>query len=187
MTTLSRTRPHLLLIMGLALAGQGLGSSALADPVADLVNKVYRVETSAAGAVNIGINVETAGFGVVAPGREIPPAADLPAYRIETLADPRGTLYVIAARLSQRRSAESQEWQVTSGLPVPKVNSDSNLSYDCQGNSASNSQLTLVYYDNERRGRPIRKVVATLVLDRRTGQLSQSSKSASCRATEDPL
>jgi hypothetical protein len=159
------------------------------DPMRDLVGKTYRVETDANGAVNVQIDANRVGYGVVSPGRVVPGGGDMPAYRIETLGDDRGTSVVLTARFSAHLSPGIDEWLVTAATPAPAVSSDSNLSYACQGNSATGQGLTFVYYDNERRGRPVRKVKAAFVLDRLTGQLQGvvGKSQPNCQATEDPL
>ena len=186
------SRPRLRQISGLTvavgLAVFGTTPPARADAAADLLNKVYQVETTADGAVNIGISADASGYGVVSPGRVIPEAAGLPSYRLETLADARGNTLVIAARLRQHLAAETEAWQVTGIAPAPKVSADSNLTWQCQGNQPGAPVLTFVYYDNERKGRPIRKIAATYRLDLRTGQLTAvGDRPPTCRATEDPL
>jgi len=177
--------------MRLALSivlGVGFVSAAMADPGRDLVGKTYQVETSTDGAVNVAIDFNRVGYGVVAPSRGIPEAGGLPAYRIETLADGRGNSVVLVARLAAHLTATVDEWQVTAAIAAPKVSSDSNVSFTCPGNSDAAPIVQFVYYDGQRKGRAIAKIAAGFTLDRRSGEIAVAPKPPqSCKATEDPL
>jgi hypothetical protein len=176
------------LVFGFALTSVASGSIALADPAHDLVGKTYQVETTAGGAVNVAIDFNRVGYGVVSPSRTITENSDLPAYRIETLADGRGNSVVLVARLRSHLTATVDEWLVTAAIQAPKVSSDSNMTYACPGNTDAAPVLQIVYYDGEGRGRSIRKVAVGYALDRRSGQLSDVPKPpANCKATENPL
>ncbi len=159
-----------------------------AEPIADLPSGTYRVETAPGGAVNVAISFDRTGYGVIAPGRIIPATATTPMYRIETLADARGTTIVAAARLASQIDSEITEWQITSAVAAAAVSADDNLSYSCAGEAANAEALTLVYYQNERKGRQIRHVTAGLQLDRKTGRLELAKRTTfNCKATEAPL
>jgi hypothetical protein len=161
---------------------------ACADPAHDLVGKTYQVETTASGAVNVAIDFNRVGYGVVSPSRMVPAGGDLPGYRIETLADGRGSTIVMAARLQAHLTDTVDEWLVTAAIPAPKVSSDSNMTYACPGNTDAAPVVQLVYYDGEGRGRTIRKIAAGFALDRRSGQLTDVAKPPqNCKATESPL
>jgi hypothetical protein len=175
-------------LLGLAFVSVTLCAVAMADPAHDLVGKTFQVETTAGGAVNVAIDFNRVGYGLVAPSRSIPESGELPAFRIETLADARGTSIILAARLKSHLTATVDEWLVTAAVQAPKVSSDSNMTYACPGNSDAAPVTQIVYYDGEGRGRSIRKVAAGFVLDRRTGQLTEAQKPPqNCKATESPL
>jgi len=162
--------------------------SAAAAPAQDLVGKTYQVETTEAGAVNVAIDFNRVGYGVISPSRVIPEGGGLPAYRIETLADSRGNSVILIARIRAKLTSTVDEWLVTSALAAPKVSSDSNLTFECPGNSDAAPVVQFVYYDGGRRGAVVKKIAAGFALDRRSGALTEVVKpSQGCRATEDPL
>lgn len=174
--------------MAAALVLAAMVSGASADPTSDLVGKSYQVETTPEGAVNVGIDFNRVGYGVIAPGRIIPATGNFPAYRIETLGDTRGIAIVVASRIDAHVSTVVDEWRVTATIDAPKVSSDSNLSYTCTGNGDTTAVVQFVYYNDQPRGRPIRKIAAAFALDRTTGALSVLSRPPQmCKATEDPL
>jgi hypothetical protein len=165
-----------------------LSQTASADPARDLIGKSYQVETTQDGAINVGIDFNRVGYGVIAPGRTIPATGSFPAYRIETLADDRGVSIIVAARAQARVSPTVEEWLVTGIVEAPKVSSDSNLSYTCPGNSDTGAAVQFVYYDDQPKGRTLKKIADGFVLDRSTGRLAGASKPPQgCKATEDPL
>jgi hypothetical protein len=128
------------------------------------------------------------GYGVISPSRVIPEAGGFPAYRLETLADSRGETVILIARLRAKLTSTVDEWLVTAALPAPKISSDSNLTYMCPGNTDAAAIVQFVYYDGGRRGSVVKKVAAAFALDRRSGQLTETSKPPQgCKATEDPL
>lgn len=164
------------------------GGVAAADPVHDLVGKTYQVETTPEGAVNVAIDFNHVGYGVVSPSRIIPGIAGGPMMRIETLADARGISVVMVSALRSHLTATVDEWLVTAAISAPKISSDSNMTYECAGNTESSALVQLVYYDGGPKGRPIRKPVDAFTLDRTTGQLAELQKMPqNCKATEDPL
>ncbi len=176
--------------MGLIAAGIALLAveGAAADPARDLVGKTYQVETSADGAVNVAIDFNRTGYGVISPSRTIAEAGGLAAYRVETLADASGLSVVLVARLRAHLTETVDEWLVTAALPAPHVSSDSNMSCMCPGNADTIPIVQCVYYDGGRKGRPVAKVAEAFALDRRTGQLAIPAKAPqACKATEDPL
>ncbi|MDR3496570.1 MAG: hypothetical protein P4L82_18380 [Ancalomicrobiaceae bacterium] len=186
-----RRRPGLRTISSLACGAMALAAlpAAAGDPSRDLVGKAYLVETAPTGAVNVAISYDRVGYGVISPGRVLPGAGGLPTYRLETLSDQSGVSIAVVARLVGHVSATIDQWQITAALPVQTISSDSNVSFACPGNADASPAVNFVYYDNERKGRPIRKVAAGFSLDRRDGRLAvQSGKPVSgCKATEDPL
>lgn len=163
--------------------------AAAGDPSRDLPGRAYLVETAPSGAVNVAISVDRFGYGVISPGRVLPGAGGLPTYRLETLSDQSGIAIAVIARLVGHAGATIDQWQITAALPAQTISSDSNVSFACPGNTEANPAATFVYYDNERKGRAIRKVAAGFSLDRRDGRLTPlSGKGISgCKATEDPL
>lgn len=171
-----------------AIIATALIRPAAADSAHDLIGKTYQVETTVEGAVNVGIDYSRGGYGVIAPSRTIPATGSFPPYRIETLSDDRGISIVVAARPSARLSPTVEEWLITGVAESAKVSSDSNLSYTCPGNSDTASPVQFVYYDNQPKGRILKKVTDGFLLDRASGRLTVAPKPAQgCKATEDPL